>query len=279
MPSVRYTGCHGNLRRIDRALSSSVELRASLRRGFVPDRFRLAKCTEHRGTKAPRLVQVSIGSGRAQVIQAGPAPLRIAVAGKGGAGKSVIAGTLARLLAQQGHTVLALDSDLMPGLDISLGARSPAEPPLNAAAERDEHGRWRVRRGVGAFRAVKRYATPAPDGVVLLRCGKVAREGRGPIMGALNAFYKVIHGLRHSSALAHWTVVGDLPAGPRQTAFDWAPLRGHARARSRADVEVGAHCPSHRADRARPTQSSACAPGRQQGRDARRRATHRRHRW
>ena len=48
--------------------------------------------------------------------------MRIAVVGKGGAGKSVIAGTTARLLARQGRRVLALDSDLLPGLSISLGS-------------------------------------------------------------------------------------------------------------------------------------------------------------
>ena len=42
--------------------------------------------------------------------------------GKGGAGKSVIAGTIARVLARDGTHVLALDSDLLPGLSISMGA-------------------------------------------------------------------------------------------------------------------------------------------------------------
>jgi len=150
--------------------------------------------------------------------------LRIAVVGKGGAGKSVIAGTIARLLARRGHQVLALDSDLMPGLALSLGASAPSEPPLNDAAERDEDGRWRLRKGIGAFRAVTRYSTEAPDGVRLLQFGKVSgSEGRAPIMAAMQAFYRVIHRLRRAEPLRDWTVVGDLPAGPRQTAFDWAP--------------------------------------------------------
>jgi cellulose biosynthesis protein BcsQ len=37
--------------------------------------------------------------------------LWLATAGKGGAGKSVLAGTLARILARRGHRVLAVDSD------------------------------------------------------------------------------------------------------------------------------------------------------------------------
>jgi len=155
--------------------------------------------------------------------QGGVIPLRLAVVGKGGAGKSVIAGTVARLLAQRGHRVLALDSDLVPGLALSLGAQAPIDPPLNAAAEKDDEGRWRLRKGIGAVRAVQRYTTPAPDGVRLLQCGKIGAEGRGPIMASLQAYYKVAHRLSRARALREWTFVGDLPAGPRQMAFDWAP--------------------------------------------------------
>lgn len=149
--------------------------------------------------------------------------LRIAVAGKGGAGKSVIAGTLARVLARGGHRVLALDSDLMPGLALTLGAEEPAEPPLLGAAERDDEGRWRLRKGIGPVRAVERYSTAAPDGVRLLQAGKWSPEGLAPIMGALQAYYRVVHRIDRARSLDRWTIVGDLPAGPRQTAFDWAP--------------------------------------------------------
>ena len=135
----------------------------------------------------------------------------------------MIAGTAARLLAREGHRVLALDSDLMPGLASSLGAAPPEQPPLIDAAVRDDDGRWRLRPGVGPVRAVQRYATPAPDGVRLLQCGKVTAEGLAPIMPAVQAFYRVIHRLPRASAFADWVFVGDLPAGPRQTAFDWAP--------------------------------------------------------
>ncbi|MFN2388217.1 MAG: hypothetical protein ABR575_01220 [Actinomycetota bacterium] len=42
-------------------------------------------------------------------------------------------------------------------------------------------------------------------------------------MGSLNGFYQVVHRLARTPALAGWSVVGDLPAGPRQAAFAWAP--------------------------------------------------------
>ncbi len=151
------------------------------------------------------------------------AGMRLAIVGKGGAGKSVIAGTLARLLSRRGHRVLALDSDTLPGLSISIGAEVPDEAPLNAAAERDEKGRWHLVKGVGPARAVQRYATDAPDGVRLLQLGKTDRRGLNPIRASHNAFYQVIHRLDDVRSLDDWVILGDLPAGGRQAAFDWAP--------------------------------------------------------
>jgi CO dehydrogenase maturation factor len=46
---------------------------------------------------------------------------RIAVAGKGGSGKTTVAGVLARLLAEGGNEVLTVDADENPNLGISLG--------------------------------------------------------------------------------------------------------------------------------------------------------------
>lgn len=46
---------------------------------------------------------------------------KIAVAGKGGSGKTTVAGVLARLLAEDGYDVLTIDADENPNLGISLG--------------------------------------------------------------------------------------------------------------------------------------------------------------
>jgi CO dehydrogenase maturation factor len=149
--------------------------------------------------------------------------IRVAVVGKGGAGKSVLAGTLARILARRGEKVLALDSDTMPGLAYTLGTRTPRDPPLLAAAERGEDKRWRFVEGVGPVRAVQRYAHTAPEGVRLLEFGKMDVEGQPRLMPAIQAFYKVVHGIGQARALREWSFVGDLPAGPRQVGYDWAP--------------------------------------------------------
>lgn len=153
----------------------------------------------------------------------GERPLRVVVVGKGGAGKSVIAGTMARLLARRGRRVLALDTDTMPGLALSLGSEAPATPPLVAAVEKADAGCWRLKKGIGPVRAVQRYSTPARDGVRVLAVGDHPATGLQAVTPAVQAFYQVIHGLPEAEALRDWTMVGDHPAGPRQSVHDWAP--------------------------------------------------------
>lgn len=47
--------------------------------------------------------------------------MKVVVTGKGGAGKTTVAGTLARLLAADGHAVVAIDCDPSPNLGVTLG--------------------------------------------------------------------------------------------------------------------------------------------------------------
>ena len=60
---------------------------------------------------------------------------KIAVAGKGGSGKTTVAGVLARLFADSGHDVLAVDADSNPNLGISLGIGSDATYALVGTRE------------------------------------------------------------------------------------------------------------------------------------------------
>lgn len=152
------------------------------------------------------------------------APLRVAVIGKGGVGKSMIAGTMARLIARTGAPVLALDSDPLPGLSLSLGSGpDPMPPPLVAAARRDESGQWGWSDGITAAVAAQRFATDAPDGVRLLQRGKPGPGGSREILPASKAFWEVVHGLVDAPEFRDWSLIGDLPAGPYQVADDWAP--------------------------------------------------------
>ncbi len=150
--------------------------------------------------------------------------MRVAFVGKGGSGKSTIAGTMARLVARGGTPVLALDSDPLPGISLSLGSGpEPDPPPMLGASRKDETGQWGWSEGITAAIAAQRFSTPAPDGVRLLGRGKVGREGSGPILGASKGFWETVHGLVDAPEFADWTLIGDLSAGPHQIARDWAP--------------------------------------------------------
>ncbi len=146
--------------------------------------------------------------------------MRVAFVGKGGVGKSAIAGTFARALARRGEAVLALDSDPMPGLAFSLGLeRSDAPMPDEAVEERqegEEGPRYRLRKGLTAEEAVDLYAATAPDGVRFLQFGK-HRGQVGPIIRSQFAFRQIIRELPAD----RWSLVGDLPGGTRQAFAGW----------------------------------------------------------
>lgn len=150
-------------------------------------------------------------------------PLWMGIAGKGGSGKSVLAGTLARVLARRGHRVLAIDTDPMPGLAYSLGVREPTSPPLMEAAVKPEKGPWRLRPGIGPVTVVRRYTTPAPDGVRMLQLGKADKDGLNPVAGSVNAFLGTVRRMHEARSLYGWAIVGDLAAGPRQPAAGFSP--------------------------------------------------------
>jgi CO dehydrogenase maturation factor len=110
--------------------------------------------------------------------------MRIAVAGKGGTGKTTIAGTLARILARVGRSVLAIDADTTPNLATTIGVRGGVQAisslPSNLLERREEPG-GTVRTVFTADpeELIDRYGVLGPDGVRLMVMGRVGHGGAG----------------------------------------------------------------------------------------------------
>jgi len=143
--------------------------------------------------------------------------VRVAFVGKGGAGKSSLAGTFSRLLARTGERVLALDSDPMPGLAFSLGAdRVDHGLPDDVVEEDHTDGRFRLAAGLRGVDVVERHAVRGPDGVHLLQLGK-ARGQQWKNTRQHFGFQRVLDDLPDRG----WSIVGDLPGGTRQPFMTW----------------------------------------------------------
>jgi CO dehydrogenase maturation factor len=112
--------------------------------------------------------------------------MKIAIAGKGGSGKTTIAGTLARALARSGHAdVLAIDADSNPNLGVTLGLSrdelARVRPLDRSIVERvpDGEGKTRTVLTRPAEEILEEYAADTPDGVSLLLMGRVEHAGAG----------------------------------------------------------------------------------------------------
>lgn len=112
-------------------------------------------------------------------------PTRIALTGKGGVGKTSIAGTLARFLARGGHRVIAVDGDLNPNLGITLGLSTDdagsLEPIPKDAVELktldDGDRQLLLTRTPQDF--LDDVAVLTPDGVSLVLMGRPDHAGHG----------------------------------------------------------------------------------------------------
>lgn len=111
--------------------------------------------------------------------------MRLAIAGKGGTGKTTIAGTLARALAQAGRSVLAVDADSNPNLASILGlpeqrAQEMLALPRDLMERRTEaDGTTKVVFTQNPEEVLKKYGTVGPDGVRLAIMGKINHGGAG----------------------------------------------------------------------------------------------------
>jgi CO dehydrogenase maturation factor len=147
--------------------------------------------------------------------------LKLAIVGKGGVGKTLISGTLARLLAREGYSVLAIDVDPSMNLAYSLGI--PAETAAKIVPLSENHVLIEERTGAkpgssGAvfsltptvFDIAKKYGVPGPDDTQLLVMGTVRSGGSG-CMCPSNALAKAL--MRHLLVSAKEAVVMDMEAG------------------------------------------------------------------
>ena len=111
--------------------------------------------------------------------------MRIAIAGKGGTGKTTIAGTLARALARTGRDVLAIDADTNPNLASVLGisperAAEIATLPRNLMQRRtNDDGTTTTVFTADPEALIKEFAIRGPDDVQLMVMGKVGHGGAG----------------------------------------------------------------------------------------------------
>ena len=103
--------------------------------------------------------------------------MKIAVAGKGGSGKTTVAGTIARAIGQQGLSVVALDADANPMLGISLGLGPEQTDILVAARQALDAGE--MEHQPSATEIVATFGTDAPDGVRLVVVSRIDQADPG----------------------------------------------------------------------------------------------------
>src|SRR3954470_20669203 len=106
--------------------------------------------------------------------------MKLVVAGKGGSGKTSISGTMARVLARDGHSVLAIDGDSNPTLALTLGI------PVERMNELPTLPRDLLKRTESGAELTKTldevcasHSLEGPDGVTLLVMAHPQHAGAG----------------------------------------------------------------------------------------------------
>ena len=143
--------------------------------------------------------------------------MKIALVGKGGSGKTTLAGTLARILARRPNRILAIDGDPNPNLALTLGiGRDEANRIRSIPASLVESvtaptGQSTLRLTLERNQVLAEYAAPAPDGVQLIVMGKPADGSAGS--GCMCASHRAVRGLIAEMTGAGDHTVTDMEAG------------------------------------------------------------------
>jgi len=139
--------------------------------------------------------------------------IKIAISGKGGVGKTTLAGTLARLFARDGYNVIAIDADPDMNLASALGV---AENPRPITDYKDmvqerasaEFGMFKLNPKVDDV--IEKCGCVGPDGVKLAVMGTIDTGGSG-CMCPETAFLRAL--LRHVILREKDLVILDMEAG------------------------------------------------------------------
>jgi len=113
--------------------------------------------------------------------------MKVAVSGKGGVGKTLIAAGLAYSLARKGFKTIAIDADPSPNLALTLGLSSEDARGIVPISENKQLVEAKTSTGyAGVFRLtftvddiVRDYAVQTPFGVNLIVMGTVRSVGAG----------------------------------------------------------------------------------------------------
>jgi len=144
--------------------------------------------------------------------------MKIAVAGKGGVGKTVVAGVLASFFAEKGFKVLAIDADPSPNLALTLGIPLDKANKIVPIFENVGLIEQKTSTGIGGvYRLtftvediVEKFTVKSPYDVNLLVMGTVRSAGAGCTCPA-NAVVRAL--LQHLLVERDEAVVMDMEAG------------------------------------------------------------------
>jgi CO dehydrogenase maturation factor len=144
--------------------------------------------------------------------------MKIAVSGKGGVGKTLIAAGLARGFAERGLKTIAIDADSSPNLALTLGLSAEEARKIVPISENKELVESKTGTGYsGVYRlsftvddVVRDYSMSTPFGVNLIVMGTVRSMGSG-CMCAPNAVVRAL--LRHLIVERNEAVILDMEAG------------------------------------------------------------------
>jgi len=144
--------------------------------------------------------------------------MKIAVSGKGGVGKTLIAGVLAEYLARKGFTVLAIDADTTPNLALTLGIPydeavkivpiSENTPLIESKTQTSMPGVYNLSFSVEDI--IEQFSVKTPFNVNLLVMGTVKSAGTGCMCPANTVIRALLH---HLLVKRKEAVITDMEAG------------------------------------------------------------------